>query len=108
MTNLQVSTDNRYKIATDQRRYVIKPALEEINATTDIIVSCKEIREYGAKGKPKTVSYKFHVKEKSYEEKQIIMGIWGIPFDDILLLEEGQRPDFKDIEQELDLPFKCD
>lgn len=102
-------TDGRYKNATDQKRYVIEPALEEINATTDISVSCEEIRTPGATGKLKTTGFKFHITEKSYEEKQIIMGTWGIPFEDILLLEDGQRPDFKDLEQEPEenLPFQC-
>ena len=83
-------------------------AIEEINATTDITVSVEEVREEGTTGKMKTVGYRFHLKEKTHEEKQIIMGTWGIPFEDILMLEEGQRPDFKDLEQEPDLPFKCD
>lgn len=100
----QVITDNKYPRPADQMRYVIEPALEEINATTDITVSVEEIREASANGKGKTVQYKFHLKEKSHEEKQIIMGTWGIPFEDILMLEEGQRPDFSDD----DLPFKCE
>jgi len=103
-TFLQVITDNKYPRVADQRRYVIDPGIEEINATTDITVSVEEVREASANGKGKTVQYKFHVKEKSHEEKQIIMGTWGIPFEDILMLEEGQRPDFK----EDDLPFKCE
>ncbi len=101
----QVITDNKYPRAADQMRYVIEPAIEEINATSDITVSVEEIREFSANGKGKPVQYKFHLKEKTHEEKQIIMGTWGIPFDDILMLEEGQRPDFKDLEQEPDLPF---
>ena len=104
----QVITDGKYKRAVDQMSRVIEPALEEINATTDITVSCEEVRQEGATGKMKTIGYKFHIKEKTHEEKQIIMGTWGIPFEDILLLEDGQRPDFKDLEQEPDLPFKCD
>ena len=101
----QVITDNKYPRAADQMRYVIEPALEEINATTDITVSCEEVREEGATGKMKTVGYKFHLKEKTHEEKQVIMGTWGIPFEDILMLEEGQRPDFKEMEQKPNLPF---
>ncbi len=104
----QVITDNKYPRAVDQIRYVIEPAIEEINATTDITVSVEEVREQGFQGRQKTVGYRFHLKEKSHEEKQIIMGTWGIPFDDILMLEDGQRPDFKDVEQESDLPFKCE
>ena len=104
----QVITDNKYSRVVDQLRFVIEPAIEEINATTDITVSVEEVREEGTTGKMKTVGYKFHLKEKTHEEKQIIMGTWGIPFEDILMLEEGQRPDFKDLEQEPDLPFKCD
>ena len=104
----QVITDNKYPRAADQMRYVIEPAIEEINATSDITVSVEEIREFSANGKGKPVQYKFHLKEKTHEEKQIIMGTWGIPFEDILLLEDGQRPDFKDLEQDPDLPFKCD
>ena len=101
-------TDGMYIRAADLKRYVIEPALEEINATSDITVSYEECRGPGPRGKLKTTSYKFHIKEKTFEEKQIIMGTWGIPFEDILLLEDGQRPDFKDLEQEPDLPFKCD
>ena len=104
----QVITDGKYKRPADQISRVIDPAIEEINATTDITVSVEEVREEGFQGRQKTVGYKFHVKEKTHEEKQIIMGTWGIPFDDILMLEEGQRPDFKELEQEPDLPFKCD
>ena len=59
-------------------------------------------------GKKKITGFKFHITEKTHEEKQIIMGTWGIPFEDILLLEDGQRPDFRDLEPETDLPFKCD
>ena len=88
---------------------VIEPALEEINATTDIMVSCEVVRsDVGGRGKKKITGFKFHITEKTHEEKQIIMGTWGIPFEDILLLEDGQRPDFKDLEPETDLPFKCD
>ena len=100
----QVITDNKYSRVVDQLRFVIEPAIEEINATTDITVSVEEVREEGTTGKMKTVGYRFHLKEKTHEEKQIIMGTWGIPFEDILMLEEGQRPDFKEDE----LPFKCD
>ena len=85
----QVITDNKYPRPADQMRYVIEPALEEINATTDITVSVEEVREEGTTGKMKTVGYRFHLKEKTHEEKQIIMGTWGIPFEDILMLEEG-------------------
>ncbi len=93
-------TDGVYKRPADQLRYVINPALKEINETTDITVSCEEVRENSANGRMKIIGYKFHIKEKSYEEKQIVMGTWGVPFEDILLLEEGQRPDFSDIEEE--------
>ena len=36
------------------------------------------------------------LKEKTYEEKQIIMGTWGIPFEDILEYDEHTRPKFGD------------
>ena len=60
----QVITDNKYPRVADQRRYVIDPGIEEINATTDITVSVEEVREASANGKGKTVQYKFHIKEK--------------------------------------------
>lgn len=105
----QTITDGKYKDAYDIKRRVIVPALEEINATTDITVSLEEVRDYNNRGKPKTIGYKFHIKEKTYEEKQNIIATWGIPFEDILLLGEGERPDFKDIEEEKeeeeDYPF---
>lgn len=101
-------TDGKYKTAYDLKRRVIEPALEEINATSDITVSVEEVRTKTDMGKEKITGFKFHIAEKTHEEKQIIMGTWGIPFDDILLLDEGQRPDFSDLEQEPDLPFKCD
>ena len=105
----QVITDGKYKRAADQMSRVIEPALEEINATTDIMVSCEVVRsDVGGRGKKKITGFKFYITEKTHEEKQIIMGTWGIPFEDILLLEDGQRPDFKDLEPETDLPFKCD
>ncbi len=104
----QTITDGKYKTAYDLKRRVIDPALDEINATTDITVSCEEVRIQTETGKKKITGFKFHITEKTHEEKQIIMGTWGIPFEDILLLEDGQRPDFKDLEQEPDLPFKCD
>ena len=73
------------------------------------MVSCEVVRsDDSGRGKKKITGFKFHITEKTHEEKQIIMGTWGIPFEDILLLEDGQRPDFKDLEQEPDLPFKCD
>lgn len=104
----RVITDDKYKLATDQKRFVIKPAIEEINATTDITVSFEEVRAEGSYCRLKTTGYKFHVKEKRLEEKQIIMGTWGIPFDDILIEYDGNtRPQYdKGIEdEELDLPF---
>ena len=104
----QTITDGKYKTAYDLKRRVIDPALDEINATTDITVSCEEVRIQTETGKKKITGFKFHITEKTHEEKQIIMGTWGIPFEDILLLEDGQRPDFKDLEPETDLPFKCD
>jgi len=105
----QTITDGKYKTAYDIKRRVIDPAIDEINETTDISVSVEEIRSQTTNGgKPKITGFKFHINEKSHEEKQIIMGTWGIPFEDILLLEDGQRPDFRDLEPETDLPFKCD
>lgn len=104
----QTITDGKYKTAYDLKRRVIDPAIEEINATTDITVSVEEVRAQTDAGKKKITGFKFHITEKTHEEKQIIMGTWGIPFEDILLLEDGQRPDFRDLEPETDLPFKCD
>ena len=104
----QTITDGKYKTAYDLKRRVIDPAIGEINATTDITVSCEEVRTQTDAGKKKITGFKFHIEEKTHEEKQIIMGTWGIPFEDILLLDEGQRPNFDDLEQEPDLPFKCD
>ena len=105
----QAITDGKYTRPNDLIVRVIEPALEEINATTDIAVSCEVVRSNDSgRGKMKTTGFKFHITEKSHEEKQIIMGTWGIPFEDILLLDEGQRPDFSDLEPEPDLPFKCD
>lgn len=103
----QTITDGKYKNPYDIKRRVIVPALEEINATTDITVSLEEVRDYDNRGKPKIIGYKFHIKEKTYEEKQEIIATWGIPFEDILLLGEDERPDFKDIEEEKeeDYPF---
>lgn len=103
----QTITDGKYKRANDIKERVIKPALKEINATTDITASMEEVRDYNSRGKPKTIGYKFHINEKTYEEKQKIIATWGIPFEDILLLGEGERPDFKDIEEDnyKDLPF---
>lgn len=89
-------TDGMYIRAADLKRYVIEPALEEINATSDITVSYEECRGPGPRGKLKTTSYKFHIKEKTFEEKQIIMGTWGIPFEDILEYDEKTRPKFCD------------
>ena len=89
-------TDGVYTKATDLKRYVIEPALEEINATSDITVSYEEYRVPGPKGKLKTVSYKFHIAEKPFDEKKIIMGTWGIPFDNILEYDERTRPKFGD------------
>ena len=105
----QTITDGKYTRPNDLLVRVIEPALEEINATTDIMVSCEVVRsDVGGRGKKKITGFKFHITEKTHEEKQIIMGTWGIPFEDILLLEDGQRPDFRDLEPETDLPFKCD
>lgn len=103
----QTITDGKYKNPYDIKRRVIVPALEEINATTDITVSLEEVRDYDNRGKPKIIGYKFHIKEKTFEEKQEIIATWGIPFEDILLLGEDERPDFKDIEEEKeeDYPF---
>ena len=44
------------------------------------------------------------------EEKQIIMGTWGIPFDDILIEYDGNtRPQLnKGNEEKLELPFTFD
>ena len=39
------------------------------------------------------------ITEKTYEEKQEIMSKWGIKFDDILLLEDGERPKFETVEE---------
>lgn len=89
-------TDSKYKTPTDIKRYVIEPALKEINETSDITVKYDEIRETNMYGKEKTIGYKFWVGEKPYEERQAIMGTWGIDFEDILLLDEKERPSFKD------------
>ena len=102
------NADNLMARSAGKRPASIPMITAKINATTDITVSVEEVREEGTTGKMKTVGYRFHLKEKTHEEKQIIMGTWGIPFEDILLLEDGQRPDFKDLEPETDLPFKCD
>ena len=106
----KVITDDKYPRMADQKRYVIDPAIEEINETTDITVSCEEVRKKTVKGKYKTVGYKFHIQEKTLEEKQIIMGTWGIPFDDILIEYDGNtRPQFnKGNEEKLELPFTFD
>lgn len=89
----RVITDGVYKKPFDIKSRVIDPAIEEINETTDITVSCEEVRKKTVKGKYKTVGYKFHIQEKTLEEKQIIMGTWGIPFDDILIEYDGNtRP----------------
>ena len=101
-------TDGMYIRAADLKRYVIEPALEEINATSDITVSYEEYRVPGPKGKLKTASYKFHISEKPFDEKKIIMGTWGIPFDDILEYDEHTRPKFGDDDFDCDthgLPF---
>ncbi len=106
----KVITDDKYKNATDQKRYVIDPAIDEINATNVITVSCEEVREEGTYCRMKTVGYKFHIQEKTLEEKQMIMGTWGIPFDDILIEYDGNtRPQLnKGNEEKLELPFTFD
>lgn len=86
-------TDGVYTLPYDLKRRVIDPSIKEINATTDIRVRYEEIRD---RDNPKKVTgYKFFVMEKTYEEKQKIMGTWGINFEDILMLEEGERPKFE-------------
>ena len=92
-------TDGVYKEHYDLKRYVIEPSLKEINETTDIRVRYEEIIDTNNPKKPKVTGYKFIITEKTYEEKQEIMSKWGIKFDDILLLEDGERPKFEPVEE---------
>ena len=92
-------TDGVYALPYDLKRRVIEPSLKEINATSDIRVRYEEIIDTNASGRPKVTGYKFIITEKTYEEKQEIMSKWGIKFDDILLLEDGERPKFETVEE---------
>lgn len=78
--------DDTYTKITDLERYVLKPALQEINETSDITVSYSK-----NKSKPdrrsKTISFNFWVRNKTQEEKREIMLLWGL---DDELLQQGE------------------
>ena len=106
----QKITDNKYSKAADQKRFVLEPAIEEINNTSDLTVTyeCKTTKRSVRGGREAITGYIFHITEKSYEEKQAIMGTWGIDFEDILILSERERPNFPEPEPEFkdtELPF---
>lgn len=105
--------DNKYSNITDIERYVIFPAIEEINRTTDINVSAARKMVKGTR-KKRTAGWHFSIHIKSFEDRQKIMADWNIDLDTIAMYEEYERPKFKEredcrteqiIDEEEDCPF---
>lgn len=86
--------DNQYHNITDLERFVIKPALEEINATTDIKTEYFRVRAKKDK-RSKTTHFLFSIDMKNEDEVLEVIGEWGIPYDDLMIDYGEGRPTFK-------------
>lgn len=87
--NVFMYPKEKYAKTHDFIKYVIIPALTEINKNTDLIVEYKEnYRKEDNNPNPKVVSLAFTIKQKPAPEyRQVKLNIWKIPDKE---LEEGE------------------
>lgn len=100
-------TDNTYRRPAELMSRIIIPALEEINALTDITVECREVKKKASNGKPRTIKYYFKIKKKKWVEKKPIIDAWdmdGIKIKDMREREQSKRKS-KDTDTTDGLPF---
>lgn len=60
---LQISQKNKYQPGTVDK-YILNPAVEEINAYTDLNISVEKMYQAQQRGRSKLVGYTFHVSKK--------------------------------------------
>ncbi len=87
--------DNQYQNITDIERYVIKPALDEINKTTDINAEYFRVKAKKDK-RSKTTHFFFSIEMKGEDDLREVISTWGgIPMDEISEIDFSERPKFK-------------
>lgn len=104
--------ENKYKLAADLKRYVLNPAVEEINSKTNFHV---EYECNGGRGKGKTteVIFKFY-KRNTYAEKltndelDLYNELSAAGIKDEKLKEIFELYDFERIKNNFDYALKCD
>lgn len=83
--------EGSYTRPIDLEKWIIQPAIKEINEKTDITVSYAKQRA-SDKPKSKITHFYFIIKPKTEEEKQDIMyRTFGIPKADVLMMSDGEE-----------------
>ena len=73
--------DNKYGKSFEILNRVIIPALNEINAVTDLTVDCIERKKKARNGKYMTAGYSFVIKPKNWKDREAIIDTWNISPD---------------------------
>lgn len=104
--------ENKYKLAADLKRYVLNPAIEEINAKTNFHVQY-ECNGGRGKGKTTEVIFKFY-KRNTYAEKlsdeelELYNELSATGIKDEKLKEIFELYDYERIKNNFDYALKCD